>query len=275
MSALPESEAVDGPEQREEEQHPSARQGHNRVSPIWRREEPLADEHTGGAKARNPEEDEEPPTHAVQPSAVRRKPHRRGFEIIIPSSREDRSPPEEVLSDRFQVGGPLLTRHDERDTMEPPPRAECEQADDQEHGRQPDEEEDERAEDQKERDGQDDQRDFGSGDGGVERNVREPRYIIPRSPALGPGCGRRPLASRQPSDDDRKDPEKDREQDERDTILGEAGPQERCDGKEKCDGRQGPDGEEDGRPRGGVTNREVRSLERLLSREAQDQCGKR
>ena len=81
----------------------------------------------------------------------------------------------------------MLTRHDERDAMEPPPSAERDKADDEEHGRQPDEKEDKRAEDKKERDGQDDQRDFGSGDGGVERNVREPRYIIPRSPALGPG----------------------------------------------------------------------------------------
>ena len=38
----------------------------------------------------------------------------------------------------------MLTRHDERDAMEPPPCAERDKADDEEHGRQPDEKEDKR-----------------------------------------------------------------------------------------------------------------------------------
>src|SRR3989454_12832043 len=100
----------------------------------------------------------------------------------------------------------MLSRHDERDAMEPPPSAERDKADDGEHGRQPDEKEDKRAEDNKERDGQDEQRDFGSDDGGVERKGREARYIITRRPALQAGCASRPLESRQPIDNDRKGP---------------------------------------------------------------------
>src|SRR2546428_5678748 len=114
----------------------------------------------------------------------------------------------------------MLTRHDERDAMETPPSAERDKADDEEHGRQPDEKEDKRAEDKKERDGQADQRDFGSGDGGGERNVREPRYIIPSSPALGTGCGPRPLAGPQTGDDCRKESQKEREQDETGSRIG-------------------------------------------------------